>query len=89
MYSEKKQNKVRCKSIIVNINDIIKIKASNTQFKTDKTRSEERPARRRYVLQLNCMLGWRVKNKKKDNNGSIELQEILYTRNYKHDAEHN
>lgn len=29
---------------------------SNTQFKTDKTRSEERPARRRYVLQLNCML---------------------------------
>ena len=29
---------------------------SNTQFKTDKTRSEERPAKRRYVLQLNCML---------------------------------
>ena len=56
MYSEKKQNKVRCKSIIVNINDIIKIKASNKQFKTDKTRSEERPARRRYVLQFNCML---------------------------------
>ena len=56
MYSKKKQNKVRYKSIIVNINDIIKIKASNTQFKTDKTRSEERPARRRYVLQLNCML---------------------------------
>ena len=56
MYSKKKQNKVRYKSIIVNINDIIKIKASNTQFKTDKTRSEERLARGRYVLQLNCML---------------------------------
>ena len=56
MYSKKKQNKVRYKSIIVNINDINKIKASNTQFKTDKTRSEERPAKRRYILQLNCML---------------------------------
>ena len=26
------------------------------QFKTDKTRSEERPAKCRYVLQLNCTL---------------------------------
>ena len=56
MYSKKKQNKVRYKSVIVNIKYIDKIKVSNTQFKTDKTRSEERPARRRYVLQLNCML---------------------------------
>ena len=46
----------KIKSVIVNIKYINKIKVSNTQFKTDETRSEERPAKRRYVLQLNCML---------------------------------
>lgn len=56
MYSEKKQNTVKLKAYLLILSYINKIKVSNTQFKTDKTRSEERPARRRYVLQLNCML---------------------------------
>lgn len=47
--------------ILVVNNKQYKIKVSNTQFKTDKTRSEERSARRQYVLQLNCMLGARLR----------------------------
>ena len=36
--------------MVVNINDINKIRASNKQFKTDKTHSEERSSRDLYVL---------------------------------------
>ena len=56
MYSNKKQNTVKLKAYLLILSYLNKIKVSNTQFKTDKTRSEERPAKRRYVLQLNCML---------------------------------
>ena len=66
MYSNKKQNTVKLKAYLLILSYINKIKVSNTQFKTDKTRSEERPAKRRYVLQLNCMLGGYAKDIQKE-----------------------
>ena len=46
------------------------------QFKTDKTRSEERPARRRYILQLNCMLGARLSAGKKEDYLHIKINVV-------------